>query len=150
MSSLPMNIGTLAVDREVYIYDRYRGNIVLKSEYQPPDHGGSQDGSALFDKPVERGRWIWDREAGELLTVDAFYARRGARQDGPLIIRDIDPYQAVASDLGGSDKPIISGRRQHREFLSRNNYVEVGNDMPQRQRQEMPSLIHDLKRAMGE
>lgn len=43
------------------------------------------------------------------------------------IIKDIDPYKTVAADADG--KPAkIGSRREHREFLKRNNYVEVGND----------------------
>jgi len=49
--------------------------------------------------------------------------------DSPQIIRDIDPYQAVGGDVANGGKPPkIGGRRQHREFLKRNNYVEVGNE----------------------
>lgn len=45
------------------------------------------------------------------------------------IIKDIEPYKTVAADVNGKQVR-IAGRRQHREFLARNNYVEVGNDMP--------------------
>lgn len=54
---------------------------------------------------------------------------RGWTGEGPQIIRDIDPYQAVAGDVAqGGKLPKIGGRRQHREFLKRNNYIEVGNE----------------------
>lgn len=43
------------------------------------------------------------------------------------IIKDIDPYKTVAADVNGRPAKIGS-RREHREFLKRNNYVEVGND----------------------
>lgn len=43
------------------------------------------------------------------------------------IIKDIDPYKTVAADADGRPAKIGS-RREHREFLKRNNYVEVGND----------------------
>lgn len=53
----------------------------------------------------------------------------GRTMEGPQIIRDIDPYQAVAGDVAqGGKLPKIGGRRQHREFLKRNGYHEVGND----------------------
>jgi len=76
---------------------------------------------------------------------------------GPQIIRDLEPYRAVASDVACDGKrPMISGRRQHREFLARNGYTEVGNeyvpkpsDMPS-ERARQADLIHDLKRASGE
>ena len=38
---------------------------------------------------------------------------------------DISPYIAVAGDMAG--KPITS-RKQHREFLKRNRFTEVGNE----------------------
>ena len=45
------------------------------------------------------------------------------------IIKDIEPYKAVAGDIALNGKrPAIMGRRQHREFLKRNKYVEVGNE----------------------
>lgn len=53
------------------------------------------------------------------------FATKGS--DGIQIIKDIDPYKTVAADVNG--KPAkIGSRREHREFLKRNNYVEVGND----------------------
>lgn len=57
------------------------------------------------------------------------FARGAAVRTGPQIIKDIEPYKAVAGDiaLGGKCPPIM-GRRQHREFLKRNKYVEVGNE----------------------
>jgi hypothetical protein len=76
---------------------------------------------------------------------------------GPTIISDIEPYRAVASDVACDGKrPLIGGRRQHREFLFRNGYVEVGNerngfrsDNPS-ERERQADLVHDVKRSMGE
>lgn len=44
------------------------------------------------------------------------------------IIKDIEPYQSVAADKETGKPVLVGGRRQHREFLKRNNYVEVGNE----------------------
>lgn len=41
------------------------------------------------------------------------------------IIPDIEPYQAVAGDMAGK---YITSRSQHRDFLRRNNFQEVGNE----------------------
>lgn len=59
------------------------------------------------------------------------------RCDGVLMIRrimptmlqaDIQPYMSSAIDKE-TGKPVgIQSRKQHREFLKRNDYVEVGND----------------------
>ncbi len=38
---------------------------------------------------------------------------------------DIQPYKAMAGDRAGK---YISSRREHREFLKRNRFVEVGNE----------------------
>ncbi len=137
------------MSRESFVYDRYQGKVVRKEDYQPPERTDHLDASHLLVNPVQRGHWIWDRAKGDLVPADEFHHRRAVRA-GANIIRDIEPYQAVASDLASGDNPVIGGRRQHREFLSRNGYVELGNDVPRNRRQEMPSLIPDIKRAMGE
>jgi len=41
---------------------------------------------------------------------------------GLSLIRDIEPYQNM------KDRGWITSRSQHREFLRRNNFVEVGNE----------------------
>ena len=38
---------------------------------------------------------------------------------------DLEPYKAVGGDQAGT---MISGRREHREMLQRNNCVEVGSE----------------------
>ena len=48
----------------------------------------------------------------------------------PLVIADIAPYQAMAVDVATGKAPVISSRSRHKEFLRRNDYVEVGNEMP--------------------
>ena len=76
---------------------------------------------------------------------------------GPNVISDIEPYRAAASDVAcGGKRPIISGRRQHREFLKRNGLTEVGNETGYRppdgpsERQQEARLVDSIKRAMGE
>ena len=55
----------------------------------------------------------------------------------PAVIADIQPYQAVAVDKATGKMPQITSRSQHREFLQRNGYVEVGNEMPKPKKQEI-------------
>lgn len=38
---------------------------------------------------------------------------------------DIQPYMAVGGDMAGK---YITSRREHREYLKRNRFVEVGNE----------------------
>lgn len=73
------------------------------------------------------------------------------------VISDIEPYRAAASDVACDGKrPVIQGRRQHREFLQRNGYVEVGNESGMRrsdapsQREVTRERVDAIKRAMGE
>lgn len=69
----------------------------------------------------------------------------------PMVMGDIEPYRAVAADVDGQ-RHVIGGRRQHREFLARNNYTEVGNECvaPRRFELSRNERIADIKRAMGE
>lgn len=47
-----------------------------------------------------------------------------------MVQADIQPYMSAAVDKE-TGKPVgIQSRKQHREFLKRNDYVEVGNDAP--------------------
>lgn len=86
------------------------------------------------------GRIVPKHLAGPLIRSDA----------APMVISDIAPYRASAADKATGKRPVIGGRRQHREFLQANGYREVGNDMPQQRREEMPreQRVMDIKRAM--
>lgn len=68
----------------------------------------------------------------------------------PMVISDLDPYRAAAADKHTGKRPVIGGRRQHREFLARNGYVEVGNDfsVPAREQMSQADRIADIKRAI--
>lgn len=67
------------------------------------------------------------------------------------IVSDIQPYQAVAVDLATGKPPHIGSRRQHKEFLRRNKYVEVGNQ-PIRERKiiDVPDSHGDVKRTLDQ
>jgi len=77
--------------------------------------------------------------------------------DGVQIIRDLEPYKTVAGDVANGGDPIaVGGRRQHREFLQRNAYIEAGNElsyMGKKQesyvdrREYQRELVNDIKRA---
>jgi len=73
------------------------------------------------------------------------------------VISDIEPYRAAGADVAcGGKRPVIGGRRQHREFLQRNGYVEVGNEaVPSRSdrpsaREVTHDRVNDIRRAMGD
>lgn len=71
----------------------------------------------------------------------------------PRVMSDIEPYQAVASDIATGKPPHISSRSQHREFLKRNGYVELGNEMPKSRKAPEPDRMEigrTIKRVMDE
>lgn len=71
----------------------------------------------------------------------------------PRVMSDIEPYQAVAADIATGKSPHITSRSQHREFLKRNDYVELGNDMPKARAKPEPDrneIGRTIKRVMDE
>lgn len=82
------------------------------------------------------------------------FRANNARSDlsGPMIVSDIKEYRAAAVDKASGKRPVIGGRRQHREFLKNNGYFEMGNDMPKVQRAELTKAdrVADIKRAIGD
>ncbi len=104
-------------------------------------------------------RYIYDRDLECLVEIGNGSNRpepeKRTKQKG--VISDLQPYRAAGSDIAcGGKRPVISGRRQHREFLARNGYVEVGNERgPARSdspspREAQAVRVNDIKRAMGE
>ena len=48
----------------------------------------------------------------------------------PMVLSDLSPYQAMGVDVATGKAPVITSRSKHREYLRRNNYIEVGNEVP--------------------
>jgi hypothetical protein len=104
-------------------------------------------------------RFRYDRDMDCIVEIrDGDNAPPPQSRQRPLgVISDIEPYRAAGSDVACDGKrPVIAGRRQHREFLSRNGYVEVGNercptpsDAPSA-RDAQRDRVSDIKRALGE
>lgn len=71
---------------------------------------------------------------------------------GGHIIKDIEPYKPATVDKDTGQRPVISGRRQHKEFLRNNGYIEIGNSYvaPKREELSKSERIADIRRAMGE
>lgn len=88
------------------------------------------------------GKWYDKREAPPVHRANA----------APMVISDLPEYRAAAADKHNGKRPMIGGRRQHREFLQRNGYVEVGNEMPTPQREQMTrhDRVQDIRRALGD
>src|SRR5579872_6019817 len=70
----------------------------------------------------------------------------------PFVMSDLADYRTVAADKETGKRVHIGGRRQHREFLKRNGYAEVGNDYvpPRREELSQAERVADIKRAIGE
>lgn len=81
---------------------------------------------------MARTRWIWDKDLQSLVEIGEGSNRGEPEKRVPMmgVMSDIKPYQAVGTDIAIGAPPIIGGRRQHREFLRRNDYIEVGNEKP--------------------
>jgi putative FmdB family regulatory protein len=63
------------------------------------------------------------------------------------VISDIEPYQAMGTDIATGKAPMITSRSQHREYLKRNGYVEVGNERPTPPRPLEPDF-HEIGRTI--
>lgn len=101
---------------------------------------------------MARTRYVFDKARMMWVLAAEFYGARPAASCGPMVISDIEPYRAVAADKHTGKRPVIGGRRQHREFLRANGYVEVGNDRstPSRPELSRADRMADIKRALGE
>jgi hypothetical protein len=110
--------------------------------------------SELFSEPKQLGDGAYRFMDGEWIPLDGANGIDPTnRAEGVQIIKDIEPYRPVASDVAHDGKrPVIGGRRQHREFLKRNGYTEVGNSFVPNKREQMSRAerIADIKRAIGE
>ena len=68
---------------------------------------------------------------------------------GLQIVKDIEPYKAIAVDVATGRTPVITGRAQHREFMKRNSYIEIGNEKLSGARPEMQTVSKaEIKRAI--
>jgi hypothetical protein len=78
-------------------------------------------------------------------------ASRLSAAAGPQIMSDIAPYRTAATDVATGQRAVIGGRRQHREFLRRNGYVELGNDYvpPRREELSQTERIADIRSVLG-
>jgi hypothetical protein len=81
----------------------------------------------------------------------------GRQVCAPAVVADIPAYQAVAVDKATGKMPMIEGRKQHREYLRRNGYIEVGSEkLPEKPRplagdfNVKPQLIEATKQVLAQ
>lgn len=103
---------------------------------------------------MTRRTYVYDQELEAMVQIRGPGSNYYEPTSKLQIIRDIDPYRAAGADVAaGNKRPLIGGRRQHREFLSRNGYVEVGNEKPvqgARPQLSYAERVSDIRRAMGD
>jgi hypothetical protein len=96
-----------------------------------------------------RKTYRYDPDAKELIPLDEWFAKYGdPSEKAHHLIGEFKPYRPVTGDMEGK---WITTRRQHREFLKRNNLVEVGNEKAYMTRHggmtaDNPNLMSDAKR----
>jgi len=67
------------------------------------------------------------------------------------VIEDIKPYQAMGVDAKTGAAPMITSRREHREYLKRNGYVEIGNEkLPEKKYEADHNVRNELTQATHE
>jgi len=94
-----------------------------------------------------RKRYRYDAVTKSVIPLDK-WLRKNREPKGHYIIPDIKPYKAVTGDMQGK---WITSRKQHREFLKRNDLIEVGNEKSYFTKYggmtpDNPNLVSDTKR----
>lgn len=87
---------------------------------------------------------------GGQLVPKRFAAPLVRADSATMVISDLEPYRAVAADKHNGKRPVIGGRRQHREFMQRNGYIDVGNERitPRREELSRSERVADIKRVI--
>lgn len=95
-----------------------------------------------------RKTYRYDPETKSLVPLHVWLAKYGRAPKAHHVIPDIEPYVAIAGDRAGK---VIRSRKEHREFLRRNNFEEIGNEKDYMTRNggmsdDNPQLVPDRKR----
>ena len=96
-----------------------------------------------------RKRFRYDKETKAVIPLSEWLEKYGEPVEKSHHITDeFQAYKPVTGDMQGK---WITSRRQHREFLKRNNLVEVGNEKSYMTRHggmtaDNPNLFSDEKR----
>lgn len=133
-----------------YRFDKASGQLVPAAQAVAiPDEAKAE----IFSEPKSLGDGRWRLLGNEWIPVGGDNGLPDQKQcEGVQIIKDIDPYKPVAAEKHNGTRPVIGGRRQHREFLRRNGYFEVGNDYVAPRHEEVSTKqerVDAIKRAMN-
>lgn len=105
---------------------------------------------------MTRRTYVYDPDLDAMIQIRGPGSNHPVEQPGAgmQIIRDIESYKTVASDVASGGKQVVIGSRsRHRTFLRDNRYIETGNENPisgQRERLSKEERIYDIRRAMGD
>lgn len=139
------------MSRERWIYDRETGDIVSAADYRARQEARAAAKSFDHGRPrnLKRGTYLW--RGGRWVHVSKL--RRAVTKAGGIqVISDIEPYRTAAADVAkGGKRVVIGSRSEHRDFLRRNGYTEVGNDFvaPRREELSRRDRAQDIKRSMA-
>lgn len=93
---------------------------------------------------MSRTTYIWDRETRKMVPK----SETPPVSAGPSVIGDIQDVRSVL------DGKVYSSRRHYRDHVKSRGCEIVGNDFNnqpmERERPDVPGLVDDIKRAMGE
>lgn len=90
---------------------------------------------------MTRKTWVQDPVTLKLIPKDEYYSR--ARESGPFVIGDIDPYKSMITG------ETIQGRRQHRDHLRQHGCIEVGNEK-MKPRTPTPISREEIRRDLSQ
>lgn len=84
----------------------------------------------------QSGNLIYEEVRGEVILDNRYVDTTDA---GFMVMPDIQPYKTVAADIRTGKPIVINSRSEHKEFLRRNGYEELGNDKPKPKEVKMSS-----------
>ncbi len=137
--------------RESFKWDPEARELVTAAELDRRRAARKRDVSAstLFDKPAERGSWVYDRATRDIVPAAEYYSRQPRRVLGPMIISD-----DLKSGVNGLWHPATGTRtdsKSHFRKMTRDSgCVEVGDERNTAKRREIDDPGADIARAFAE
>lgn len=139
--------------RKTMVYDPETGEIVTKDERLRRREAraavnGRDRKNFTLPQRVERGAWVFDRAAGDLVPRDAYYAAKAAARhgDGPMIIGD-DLRAGVNGLRHPATGKSTDSKSDFRRMTKEAGCVETGGFAPTGDRISLPSIVDDLRAA---
>jgi hypothetical protein len=103
-----------------------RGTVVgenVVSQASTPEYTAGHERIFGKDKPIGRGRWVWDTAAQRLIPMEEYVPPLQAKNASIIADRI---HEGVISPIDGTD---IGSRRKRREHMKQHDLVDAG-DVP--------------------